>query len=674
MVSASPAPRTPDAAPAAGTAARAARPLADVTAVTTHDDFLLELGEALGGQAAVRPVDSLEAALEGMASSRRTQVLVIDARAVPDVGDLVERAQAAHPQLAVLVFAEAALTKQLSELRKDKHFAVLSTPIDPVKARSVLERVIAAAVAAKAAAVVAAPELPSAPAFNLTAEVPAEAAAQAWSRSPLLLVGAAVVLLALAAAFGFWYFRQAGVPVAPAAPAQLAAPLADSTIVQGKVDELLEKARLAMHERRFTEPTGDNALLYYRSALAADPVNGEARDGLQRVAGALAGRFDEALNGARFDEAAATLASFRLAAPADARLAGSEQRLYAAEIARALADGNTDRANSYLRQAQQSGVLSADLISRWRTEIAHRQEEVRVQHLSEEVSDRIRDGHLADGDDSAKAYVQQLQASAAANPATDHATHELLSAYLRRAREAALAKNTPDAEHWLSEARALGMKPAELAAFQKDLSSARQKAIAGESEHSLQLARERLQDGRLTAPAQDSAAYYLTQLQSSDPANAALADASHALAKALLDRARGALLAGQPADADLAQARQWGADPADIQAAQQLAAPKSAAAVDPATLASSLKRTRTAPPDYPPNALAQHMTGSVTLQFTVDTHGETRDIHVTEATSPGVFDQAAISAVRHWRYQPMLVNGTAVEVPVTTRVRFELPK
>ena len=35
------------------------RPAVDVTAVTTRDDFLLELGEAVGGQASVRPVDSI---------------------------------------------------------------------------------------------------------------------------------------------------------------------------------------------------------------------------------------------------------------------------------------------------------------------------------------------------------------------------------------------------------------------------------------------------------------------------------------------------------------------------------------------------------------------------------------------------------------------------------------
>jgi len=31
--------------------------------------------------------------------------------------------------------------------------------------------------------------------------------------------------------------------------------------------------------------------------------------------------------------------------------------------------------------------------------------------------------------------------------------------------------------------------------------------------------------------------------------------------------------------------------------------------------------------------------------------------------------------VKRWRYAPMVVNGTAVDVPgVRTRVRFELPK
>jgi protein TonB len=672
VTSASPAPRTPDAAP--GTpGARPAQPVADVTVLTSHDDFLLELGEALSGQAAIHPVDSLQAAIEGVTGGRRTQVLVIDARAVEDVPAAVDQAHSAHPRLAVLVFAESELKKQLAEVRRQKHFAVLSTPIDPLKARSVLERAITAAVASKASADAAAPE-PTAHAPQLQpARAPTETFVAA-GKSPLLLVGGATLLLAVLAAAGFWFFHAAPAPQPHAAAAAVPAPVAETSILKGKVDELLEKARLAMHERRFAEPNGDNALVYYRSALAADPGNAEARDGLSRVAGALTGRFEEALTASRFEEAALTLANFKIAAPEDVRANALEQRLYAAEIARALADGNSERASGYLRQAQQSSAVSPDLIGRWRAEIVRRQEDARVQQLGSLVEDRIRDGHLNDGEDSARAYLGQLTSSAPASPVTEHASRELINADLRRAREAALAKNNADAERWLGEARALGLKPAELAAFQKDLSGARQKAVSNESEHSLQLARERVQDGRLTDPAQDSAAYYLTQVQTGDPANAGLADASHALAQALLGRARGEVLAGKPADADLAQARQWGADPADIQAVQQLQPPPAAGAVDPATLAENLKRTRTVAPDYPPEALTRRLTGTVTMQFTVDKRGVTRDVRVVEATSPGVFDQAAISAVRSWRYQPLLVNGSAVEVPVTTRVRFELPK
>ncbi len=58
---------------------------ADLTALTTRDDFLLDLGQALEGRAGVRPVDSLAEAVAAMKGARRAQVLVIDAREISDV-------------------------------------------------------------------------------------------------------------------------------------------------------------------------------------------------------------------------------------------------------------------------------------------------------------------------------------------------------------------------------------------------------------------------------------------------------------------------------------------------------------------------------------------------------------------------------------------------------------
>jgi TonB family protein len=718
VASATSASRSPEAA-APTTGSRPAQPAADVTAVTTQDEFLLELGQALGGQASVRPVDSVEAALESMASGKRPQVLVLDARELPNVRNAVESVRAARGRVVVVVFAEASSEKQVaSKLKGTKVFAVLPTPVDARKTQAVLEGAIAAATAQSsvqasgaensgANAAAAAPDLTAqaaesaAPASLSVTQFRPQVSAQPAplpqdddeepARPRSLLLGALAAVVIAAAGGGYWYFFMQGKPApaarssapaaaapaaAPAAETNLVAPTADVSILQGKVDDLLEKARLAMHDRRFTEPNGDNALIYYRSAAAADPNNAEARDGLQRVAGVLASRLDDAVNAGRLDEAAQTLANFKAAAPNDARVEPYELKVYSAEVTRALSDGNLDRASAYVRQAQQSTSISPDQIGKWRADIGRRQEDAKVQRLAGLAEDRLHDGHLIDGDDSARSYWQQLQTAAPGNPTTQRVAHELVGAYLRKAREAALARNTPESERWLNEARAAGMTPGENLAFQRDLSGARQKAAQAEGDRVLQMARDRIRDGRLTDPAQDSAVYYLTQLQSSDPTNSQLTDAGHELAGKLLDRARASVLAGKNGDADIALARRYGADPKDVLAVQQLQPPPAAgAAVDPAVLAANLKRTRVVSPDYPPNALQQRQSGSVTLEFTVDTKGDTRDVHVIEATPPGIFDQAAINAVKHWRYQPMLVNGSVVEVPgVRTRVRFELPK
>ena len=35
---------------------------------------------------------------------------------------------------------------------------------------------------------------------------------------------------------------------------------------------------------------------------------------------------------------------------------------------------------------------------------------------------------------------------------------------------------------------------------------------------------------------------------------------------------------------------------------------------------------------------------------------------------------SALSAVKKWHYEPLSVNGTPVEIPVRTSIRFEPPK
>jgi periplasmic protein TonB len=75
-------------------------------------------------------------------------------------------------------------------------------------------------------------------------------------------------------------------------------------------------------------------------------------------------------------------------------------------------------------------------------------------------------------------------------------------------------------------------------------------------------------------------------------------------------------------------------------------------------------------PDYPAIARAARVSGVVVLQATISTSGEIKNLRAV--SGPGMLQQAAIDAVRSWRYKPYLLNGTPVEVETTINVIFNL--
>lgn len=82
---------------------------------------------------------------------------------------------------------------------------------------------------------------------------------------------------------------------------------------------------------------------------------------------------------------------------------------------------------------------------------------------------------------------------------------------------------------------------------------------------------------------------------------------------------------------------------------------------------------RTPPPHYPHDALADQVSGSVTLAFTVYPDGSTGAIRVVSSNPPGVFDHAARAAVRDWRFRPALQAGRPVARTVTQTLEFRPP-
>ncbi len=68
------------------------------------------------------------------------------------------------------------------------------------------------------------------------------------------------------------------------------------------------------------------------------------------------------------------------------------------------------------------------------------------------------------------------------------------------------------------------------------------------------------------------------------------------------------------------------------------------------TVESELSRLLAVSPQYPSSAASSGVEGFVEVSFTVTALGRVEDASVTAAEPPGVFEQAALSAISRWRY------------------------
>lgn len=75
-------------------------------------------------------------------------------------------------------------------------------------------------------------------------------------------------------------------------------------------------------------------------------------------------------------------------------------------------------------------------------------------------------------------------------------------------------------------------------------------------------------------------------------------------------------------------------------------------------------------PQYPEAAKENHVTGTVILHAIIGKDGSVLQIQVTQG--PCLLDEAAIRAVRKWRYSPTTFNGEPIEVDTTISVIFTL--
>ena len=661
-----------------------------VLLISGDDTLWPQIGAHVGGDLLLKQVDSIDELFTATASGAPAIVLW-DARNQTDAAGVLSRLQLHSPRFAVVALDEAgganAWTNAIALRQVVAHVAV---PIPAANLTAALESAreevnARIALLGDGSAAVSAPGSPDAG----LAGTGSPAAPSGPRNIPWIPVS--VIAGALVAGVGAYFVLRpsdTSVKPAPAASAEQAQrqPAKASAGADEKVDILIEKAGQAMADRHFIDPADGSALTLYRNALVLDPNNGEAHQGLQRLAEILFTRAQSALDERKFDVALQALESARSINPGDRRLSALDERIASlraelgpAQIMATINAGNFDRAGQLIDEAARTKSLSAAKLAQLRDELRRRHQDSDVANFVKLIDTRLQQDKLVEPrNDSAAYYLTQARAEGASAKALQSQSQEIYKRLTQAEHAAIDQRRFADADRVLADLRTYGAPAATIASLQHDLSSARsqQAAAVPEQPQYLDLAQSRLAQGKLTEPDNDSALFYVNQLRATDPKNSGLARISSAVQAQILEQARAALDSAQPARAEtlLQMAAGLGASADLAPLNQRLAQLKLTATGPPEVLEASLTRAKAIELDYPVDALRRSVEGWVDVAYVVTAEGKVTTIKVLDSSPKKVFDAAATRALARMRYKPATQGGKSIAVSTKLRISFRMSK
>ena len=468
---------------------------------------------------------------------------------------------------------------------------------------------------------------------------------------------------------------------APAPAVRLSAPTAGDAILEG----LLARADRALAGGQLVAPPGANAADLYREALRRNARDPRAVNGLEQTIDKLVSDAEGALQERHLDDAQALADQAHAISPDHPRVAfltaqigAQRERAVLDKAQHAAATGNVAGALAVLDDAARGGHHST-VVAEAREQFAQKQVDERVTEFLRRGREALVRGQLIEPpEQNARFLIESARALAPGDAGVQQAMQELLARLKAEAAQALAAGNPDQADIWAAAVAEAGAERADVATLRAEAQRLRGATKADSLGH-LELAfNQRLAGGRVTEPAADSAKFYLAQLVQADPQHPSTQLARTAFDTRVLDEARGAVRAQDYAGARrwLAEARAAGADTASIGALDAAigAAQDEAQRASSYVSASSMTRTRYVAPQFPLDARQRGIDGWVDLQFVVNTDGAVGDLTIVGAQPVGIFEQAALDAVRHWHYQPVMRGGQAVSQRARVRLRFAMQR
>jgi protein TonB len=83
---------------------------------------------------------------------------------------------------------------------------------------------------------------------------------------------------------------------------------------------------------------------------------------------------------------------------------------------------------------------------------------------------------------------------------------------------------------------------------------------------------------------------------------------------------------------------------------------------------------RSIPPEYPYGAKRNRVEGEVVVRMLVTSKGVPTNLSIESATPANVFEKAALSAAKRWKFRPGRYKGQAVDTWVLLPFNFELTR
>lgn len=598
-------------------------------------------------------------------SNLKPGVLVADTASTADVASMVAQLTQHFPELVVVVAGKREDSSSLMQLTAaGRIFRFLLTPLSHGQTRLALEAAVKQHLDLSAAG------------ERLSTGV---AGGEGGSKNYVMTYGALTAgLLVLIGGIWFGVSKFTGEPEVPPVVNQPAPGAQQPGGVPERPDPVkaeLALAQEAFNQAKYIEPQGESALDLYRSALALDPNSQQAKEGIRSVAEKILERAESALLAERLEEAIRTIETARDIDSTHPRLSFLDT-----QVAR-------ERERLKLSQAQETGN--------------------RVRTLLNQANDRMGNGRLlTPTNGSAKDALLEARRLDPTDPTVLATIREFSTQLTEEARKSLAAGKIEEAQTYVAGARQMGSAGSALSALERELAEATRAnaaragsgpAVAGGAQAARRPAttttapaagagpnidgmvsdvRQRINEGKLIDPPGDSARDALAALRAAAPNRPEADDLARTLSTRLVEVSRQAMNAKafERSAQLLAAAKDVGQrfnGAAISQAEADLASARDATAAQTNIVsAASLKRVRMVSPTYPDAARKRGIEGWVELAFTVQTNGTVDNVEVRNASPADVFDDAAMRAVRQWRFEPVVRNGEKVEQRAMVRLKF----